>query len=90
MVDLIPLVCLPFADAAFFCPWNEKAGTEIEIVAIRVREFAQYNAETMQDPEARKLVLPTLRADVEMHEEYVSGGLRGRRHQPSEGVSCAP
>jgi surfactin synthase thioesterase subunit len=38
----------------------------------RVREFAQYDAETMQNPEVRKLVLPTLRADVEMHEEYVS------------------
>lgn len=39
----------------------------------RVREFAEYNAETMQNPEVRQLVLPTLRADVEMHEEYVSG-----------------
>lgn len=167
MVDLIPLVCLPFAGAgaSFFYPWNEKAGKEIEIVAIqlpgrewrvdeepyrdvttavdglfpeiagelragpvmlfghslgavlayelahrfsaapgfyvarlivsgspgpwtrrarratglpdgdfldRVSEFAQYNAETMQNPEVRRLVLPTLRADVEMHEEYVS------------------
>jgi surfactin synthase thioesterase subunit len=167
MVDLIPLVCLPFAGAgaSFFYPWNEKAGKEIEIVAIqlpgrewrvdeepyrdvntaadelfpelagelgagpvmlfghslgavlayelahrfsaapgfdvahlmvsgspgpwtrrgrratglpdgdfldRVSEFAQYNAEAMQNPEVRKLVLPTLRADVQMHEEYVS------------------
>jgi surfactin synthase thioesterase subunit len=39
----------------------------------RVREFAQYDAETMQNQEVRQLVLPTLRADVEMHEEYVSG-----------------
>jgi surfactin synthase thioesterase subunit len=168
MVDVIPLVCLPFAGAgaSFFYPWNEKAGEEIEIVAIqlpgrewrvdeepyrdvstavddlfpeiaaeleagpvmlfghslgavlayelahrfsvapgfdvarlivsgspgpwtrrarratglpdsdfldRVSEFAQYNAETMRNPEVRKLVLPNLRADVEMHEEYVSG-----------------
>jgi surfactin synthase thioesterase subunit len=36
----------------------------------RVSEFAQYNAETMQNAELRKLVLPTLRADVEMHEKY--------------------
>jgi len=57
----------------------------------RVSEFAQYNAETMQNPEVRKLVLPTLRADVEMHEKYVSGrsdplpapitSLRGRDDQ---------
>jgi surfactin synthase thioesterase subunit len=167
MVDLIPLVCLPFAGAgaSFFYPWREKAGKEIEIVAIqlpgrewrvdekpyrnvntavdelfpeiagelgagavmlfghslgavlayelahrfcaapgfdvarvivsgspgpwtrrarratglpdgdfldRVSEFAQYNAETMQNPEVRQMVLPTLRADVEMHEKYVS------------------
>jgi surfactin synthase thioesterase subunit len=167
-VDLIPLVCLPYAGAgaSFFYPWDEKAVKEIEIVPIqlpgrewrideppyrdvntavddlfpeiagelgagplmffghslgavlayelahrfcaapgfdvarlivsgspgpwtrrarratgladddfldRVREFAQYDAETMQDPEVRKVVLPTLRADVEMHEEYVSG-----------------
>jgi surfactin synthase thioesterase subunit len=37
----------------------------------RVREFAQYNAETMENPEVRELVLPILRADVEMHEDYV-------------------
>jgi surfactin synthase thioesterase subunit len=185
-VNLIPLVCLPFAGAgaSFFYPWNEKAGKEIEIVAIqlpgrewrvdeepyrdvntavdelfpeiagelgagpvmffghslgavlayelahrfsaapgfyvsrlivsgspgpwtrrarratglpdgdflgRVSEFAQYDAETMENPEVRELVLPTLRADVEMHEEYVSGrsaplpapitSLRGRDDQ---------
>ena len=167
MVDLIPLVCLPFAGAgaSFFYHWNEKPGKDIEIVAIqlpgrewrvdeepyrdvntavdelfpeiagelgagpvmffghslgavlayelaqrfsadpgfdviclivsgspgpwtrrasratglpdgdfldRVSEFAQYNAEAMQNPEVRKMVLPTLRADVQMHEEYVS------------------
>jgi surfactin synthase thioesterase subunit len=187
VVDLIPLVCLPFAGAgaSFFYPWNEEAtGKEIEIVAIqlpgrewrvdeepyrdvniavdelfpeiagelgagpvmlfghslgavlayelahrfsaapgfdvarlivsgspgpwtrrarratglpdgdflgRVSEFAQYDAEAMENPEVRKLVLPTLRADVEMHEEYVSGrsdplpapitSLRGRDDQ---------
>jgi surfactin synthase thioesterase subunit len=186
VVDLIPLVCLPFAGAgaSFFYPWNEKARKEIEIVAIqlpgrewrvdeepyrdvniavdelfpeiagelgagpvmlfghslgavlayelahrfsaapgfdvarlivsgspgpwtrrarratglpdgdflgRVSEFAQYDAEAMENPEVRKLVLPTLRADVEMHEKYVSGSsdplpapitsLRGRDDQ---------
>jgi surfactin synthase thioesterase subunit len=186
MVNIIPLVCLPFAGAgaSFFYPWNEKAGKEIAVVAIqlpgrewrvdeepyrdvntavdelfpeiaeelgagpvmlfghslgavlayelahrfcaapgfdvahllvsgspgpwtrrarratglpdsdfldRVSQFAQYNADTMQNPEVRNLVLPTLRADVEMHEEYVSGrsdplpapitSLRGRDDQ---------
>ena len=57
----------------------------------RVSEFAQYSAETMDNPEVRNLVLPTLRADVEMHEEYVPGrsdplpvaitSLRGRDDQ---------
>jgi surfactin synthase thioesterase subunit len=37
----------------------------------RVREFAQYNAETMENLEVRELVLPILRADVEMHEDYL-------------------
>ena len=33
--------------------------------------FAEYNAETLQNPELRDLILPTLRADVEMHEKYL-------------------
>jgi|HubBroStandDraft_6_1064221.scaffolds.fasta_scaffold00595_3 surfactin synthase thioesterase subunit len=36
-----------------------------------VSEFAQYNAETMSDPEFLAMILPVLRADVKMHEEYV-------------------
>lgn len=43
----------------------------------RVSEFAQYDAETMRNPEVRELVLPTLRADVEMHEDYLPS-----RHDP--------
>jgi surfactin synthase thioesterase subunit len=58
-------------------PWTRRArratGLPDGDFLDRVREFAQYNAEAMQDPEVRKLVLPTLRADVVMHEEYVSG-----------------
>jgi surfactin synthase thioesterase subunit len=42
-----------------------------EFVA-RVREFAGFSDEALDDPELRELVLPTLRADVEMHESYVS------------------
>ncbi|MDF3300840.1 thioesterase II family protein [Streptomyces tropicalis] len=37
----------------------------------RVGEFAGYAHEALQDPEMRELILPTLRADVEMHESYV-------------------
>lgn len=36
----------------------------------RVNEFAGYTHEALQDPEMRELILPTLRADVEMHESY--------------------
>ncbi|MFS8099200.1 alpha/beta fold hydrolase [Lentzea alba] len=41
-----------------------------EFVA-RVREFAGFSDEALDDPEMRELILPTLRADVEMHETYV-------------------
>lgn len=41
-----------------------------EFVA-RVREFAGFSDEALDDPELRSLILPTLRADVEMHENYV-------------------
>lgn len=37
----------------------------------RVNEFAGYTHEALDDPEMRELILPTLRADVEMHENYV-------------------
>lgn len=36
----------------------------------RVNEFAGYTHEALDDPEMRELILPTLRADVEMHETY--------------------
>lgn len=76
-------------------PWTRRArratGLPDADFLDRVREFAQYDAETMRSPEVRKLVLPALRADVEMHEEYVSGrsdplpvpitSLRGRDDQ---------
>ena len=58
-------------------PWTRRArratGLPDGEFLDRVSEFAQYSAATMQDPEVRTLVLPTLRADVQMHEEYVSG-----------------
>ncbi|MFE2756045.1 thioesterase II family protein [Actinosynnema sp. NPDC059335] len=37
----------------------------------RVREFAGFSDDALDDPEMRELILPTLRADVEMHEGYV-------------------
>ena len=37
----------------------------------RVKEFAGYKHDALEDPEMRELLLPTLRADVEMHESYV-------------------
>jgi surfactin synthase thioesterase subunit len=37
----------------------------------RVQEFAGYSHPTLEHPEMRALLLPTLRADVEMHENYV-------------------
>ncbi|MER5632668.1 thioesterase II family protein [Streptomyces nitrosporeus] len=39
----------------------------------RVNEFAGYTHEALEDPEMRELILPALRADVEMHENYVPG-----------------
>ncbi|MFE4452074.1 thioesterase II family protein [Streptomyces sp. NPDC056796] len=39
----------------------------------RVNEFAGYTHEALEDPEMREMILPTLRADVEMHENYVPG-----------------
>ncbi|WP_416981586.1 thioesterase II family protein [Streptomyces sp. T028] len=36
----------------------------------QVNEFAGYTHEALDDPEMRELILPTLRADVEMHETY--------------------
>lgn len=36
----------------------------------RVEQFAGYRHEALDDPEFRELLLPLLRADVEMHENY--------------------
>lgn len=37
----------------------------------QVNEFAGYRHEALDDPEMREMILPALRADVEMHENYV-------------------
>jgi surfactin synthase thioesterase subunit len=36
----------------------------------QVREFAGYTHPALEHPELREMLLPTLRADVEMHENY--------------------
>ncbi|AJF67778.1 thioesterase II family protein [Streptomyces vietnamensis] len=46
-------------------------GLDDDAFLARVSEFAGYTDEALQDPEMRELILPTLRADVEMHESYL-------------------
>jgi surfactin synthase thioesterase subunit len=45
-------------------------GLEDDEFLARVSEFAGFSHEALEDPEMRELILPTLRADVEMHENY--------------------
>jgi surfactin synthase thioesterase subunit len=56
-------------------PWTQReqqaTGLADEDFLLRVREFAGYDHEALADPEMRELILPTLRADVEMHENYL-------------------
>lgn len=56
-------------------PWNgrtERAtGLDDDAFLARVQEFAGYRHPAFDIPEMRELLLPTLRADVEMHEAYV-------------------
>lgn len=55
-------------------PWNgrtERAtGLDDDAFLERVQEFAGYRHPAFDIPEMRELLLPTLRADVEMHESY--------------------
>ncbi|WP_461087450.1 thioesterase II family protein [Streptomyces deserti] len=56
-------------------PWTRRTrratGLPDEEFLLRVKEFAGYDHEALADPDMRELILPTLRADVEMHENYV-------------------
>lgn len=56
-------------------PWtrreNGASGLADDEFLARVKEFAGYRHDALEDPEMRELLLPTLRADVEMHESYV-------------------
>ncbi|MFJ3303917.1 thioesterase II family protein [Streptomyces sp. NPDC086549] len=61
-------------------PWNgrtERAtGLDDDAFLARVQEFAGYTHPAFDIPEMRELLLPTLRADVEMHESYVPTSAR--------------
>jgi surfactin synthase thioesterase subunit len=46
-------------------------GLSDEDFLARVGEFAGYHHPALDDPEMREMILPALRADVEMHENYV-------------------
>lgn len=55
-------------------PWDGRAekagGLDDEQFLARVQDFAGYRHPAFDIPEARELLLPTLRADVRMHEDY--------------------
>ncbi|MBW3704969.1 thioesterase [Streptomyces griseus] len=55
-------------------PWTPRTdrahGLPDEEFATRVRAFAGYDHPALADPEMRELLLPTLRADVRLHETY--------------------
>ncbi|MFF8919425.1 thioesterase II family protein [Streptomyces sp. NPDC015032] len=56
-------------------PWSARpdraSGLADDDFLRRVEEFAGYSHEALANPEMRELVLPVLRADVEMHENYL-------------------
>jgi surfactin synthase thioesterase subunit len=55
-------------------PWTQRqvraTGMSDEDFLQQVRGFAGYTHPALEHPELRELLLPTLRADVEMHENY--------------------
>lgn len=56
-------------------PWTQRerraTGLEDDEFLARVEEFAGFRHEALDHPEMRELILPVLRADCEMHENYV-------------------
>ncbi|MFI7547033.1 thioesterase II family protein [Actinoplanes sp. NPDC049599] len=58
-------------------PWHGRSDRATALdddeFLLRIEEFAGYRHEALADPEMRELILPTLRADVRMHEEYEPG-----------------
>lgn len=53
-------------------------GLDDDAFIARVREFAGFEDAAMDDPEVRELVIPTLRADVAMHEHFFDASVRLR------------
>ncbi|CAM2734338.1 MULTISPECIES: thioesterase II family protein [Streptomyces] len=57
-------------------PWTQRetraTGLTDEEFLRQVREFAGYSHPALEHPELREMLLPPLRADVEMHENYRS------------------
>jgi surfactin synthase thioesterase subunit len=57
-------------------PWTQRdvraTGLDDEQFLHQVRTFAGYTHPALEHPELRELLLPTLRADVEMHESYLA------------------
>lgn len=55
-------------------PWKQRArratGLADDEFLARVEEFAGFRHEALEHPEMRELILPALRADCEMHENY--------------------
>jgi surfactin synthase thioesterase subunit len=55
-------------------PWTGRedraTGLADEEFLARVEQFAGYRHEALEEPEMRELLLPILRVDVEMHENY--------------------
>jgi len=68
------LVCLVVSGSPG--PWTGRTaratGLADEEFLTRVVEFAGYRHEAFDDPDMRELLLPLLRADVAMHEDYRS------------------
>ncbi|MGW7609122.1 thioesterase II family protein [Streptomyces sp. NPDC054766] len=56
-------------------PWTQRerraTGLQDEEFLARVEEFAGFRHEALDHPEMRELILPTLQADCEMHENYL-------------------
>lgn len=56
-------------------PWTQRerraTGLPEDEFLARVEEFAGFRHEALDHPEMRELILPVLRADCEMHENYV-------------------
>ncbi len=60
-------------------PWNGRteyaSGLSDDEFLAQVQQFAGYSHPAFEFPEMRELLLPTLRADVAMHESYVASEL---------------